>query len=180
VPIGSDGLIVLDYFQGNRSPYTDPLARGMMWGLTLSHTPGHVFRAIIEGICYGTENILRTMRGQDFEPKLNVVSGGPAKSELWMQMHADVSNVPISFTRVSEGPVLGSAMLAAVGAGIYPDIPAAAEYMVHTADTIEPDPGRHEEYRFYVDRYLEAYPQMKDLMHKTERHVASRTPAAGE
>jgi ribulose kinase len=91
-----------------------------------------------------------------------------------------VSNVPISFTRVSEGPVLGSAMLAAVGAGIYPDIPAAAEYMVHTADTIEPDPGRHEEYRFYVDRYLEAYPQMKDLMHKTERHVASRTPAAGE
>ena len=104
VPIGSDGLIVLDYFQGNRSPYTDPLARGMMWGLTLSHTPGHVFRAIIEGICYGTENILRTMRGQDFEPRLNVVSGGPAKSDLWMQMHADVSNVPISFTRVSEAP----------------------------------------------------------------------------
>jgi ribulose kinase len=81
---------------------------------------------------------------------------------------------------VSEGPVLGSAMLAAVGAGIYPDIPAAAENMVHTADTIEPDPGRHEEYRFYVDRYMEAYPQMKGLMHKTERHVASRTPAAGE
>ena len=101
------------------------------------------------------------MRGQDFEPKLNVVSGGPAKSDLWMQMHADVSNVPISFTRVSDGPVLGSAMLAAIGAGIYPDIPAAAENMVHTADTIEPDPGRHEEYRFYVDRYMEAYPQMK-------------------
>jgi hypothetical protein len=52
--------------------------------------------------------------------------------------------------------------------------------MVHTADTIEPDPGCHEEYRFYVDRYMEAYPQMKGLMHKTERHVASRTPAAGE
>ena len=180
VPIGSDGLIVLDYFQGNRSPYTDPLARGMMWGLTLSHTPGHVFRAIIEGICYGTENILRTMRGQDFEPRLNVVSGGPAKSDLWMQMHADVSNVPISFTKVSDGPVLGSAMLAAVGAEIYPDIQTAAEHMVHTADTIEPDPERHEEYKFYVDRYLETYPQMKELMHKTERHVAGGEPAAGE
>jgi ribulose kinase len=177
IPIGSDGLVVLDYFQGNRSPYTDPLARGMMWGLTLSHTPGHVFRAIIEGICYGTENILRTMRGQDFEPKLNVVSGGPAKSDLWMQMHADVSNVPISFTEVSDGPALGSAMLAAVGAGIYPDIPSAAEKMVHTADTIEPDAGRHEEYKFYVDRYLESYPQMKELMHKTERHVAGGSPA---
>jgi FGGY-family pentulose kinase len=177
IPIGSDGLVVLDYFQGNRSPYTDPLARGMIWGLTLSHTPGHVFRAIIEGICYGTENILRTMRGQDFEPKLNVVSGGPAKSGLWMQMHADVSGVPISFTEVSDGPALGSAMLAAVGAGIYPDVPSAAEKMVHTADTIEPDPERHEEYEFYVDRYLESYPQMKDLMHKTERHVAGGSAA---
>ncbi len=181
VPIGSEGLIVLDYFQGNRSPHTDPLARGMMWGLSLSHGPGHVFRGIVEGICYGTENILRTMRGQDFEPKLNVVSGGPAKSDLWMQMHADVSNVPISFTRVSEGPVLGSAMLAAVGAEIYPDIQTAAENMVHTADTIEPDPEAHEEYRFFVDRYMETYPQMRELMHKTERHVAaSGRPDRGE
>ena len=179
VPIGSDGLVVLDYFQGNRSPYTDPLARGMMWGLTLSHTPGHVFRAIIEGICYGTENILRTMRGQDFEPRLNVVSGGPAKSELWMRMHAEVSNVPISFTRVSDGPVLGAAMLAAVGAGIYPDIPAAAENMVHYTHTIEPDPKRHEEYKFYVDRYLESYPRMKELMHETQRHVAGGARAVG-
>ena len=84
-----------------------------------------MFRAIIEGICYGTEHIFRTMRGHDFEPRLNVVSGGPTKSELWMQMHADVANIPISLTRVGEGPVLGSAMLAAVGAGIYPDIQAA-------------------------------------------------------
>ena len=172
VPVGSDGLIVLDYFQGNRSPHTDPLARGVMWGLTLSHTPGHVFRAIIEGICYGTENILRTMRKQDFEPRLNVVSGGPAKSGLWMQIHADVSNVPISFTKVADGPALGSAMLAAVGAGVHPDIKTAAENMVHTADTLEPDPDRHEEYQFFVDRYMETYPQMRDLMHKTERHVA--------
>ncbi|MGH3089416.1 MAG: FGGY-family carbohydrate kinase [Rubrobacteraceae bacterium] len=91
IPIGSDGLIVIDYFQGNRSPHTDPLARGMMWGLSLSHTEGHIFRAIIEGICFGTEQIFRAMRGHDFEPRINVVSGGPAKSELWMQMHADVS-----------------------------------------------------------------------------------------
>jgi ribulose kinase len=172
VPIGSEGLIVLDYFQGNRSPHTDPHVRGAMWGLSLSHSPGHVFRAILEGICFGTENILRTMREQGFQPKLNVVSGGPAKSELWMQMHADVSNVPISFTDVSEGPTLGSAMIAAVGAGIYPDIPTAAENMVHTADTIEPDQERHEEYRFFLERYIETYPQLRDLMHKTERHVA--------
>jgi FGGY-family pentulose kinase len=180
VPIGSDGLIVVDYFQGNRSPHTDPLVRGMIWGLSLSHGPGHLFRAILEGICYGTEDIFRNMRGHDFEPRSIVVAGGPTKSDLWMQMHADVSNVPISFTRETEGPVLGSAMLAAVGAGIYPSIQAAAEHMVHTERTIQPDKARHEAYRFYLERYIETYPRMMDVMHKTTRHVADTAPAGAE
>jgi ribulose kinase len=62
-----------------------------------------------------------------------------------MQIHADVSNIPMSFTRVSEGPVLGSAILGAVGAGIYPDITTATEHMVHIERTLEPDPDRHED-----------------------------------
>ena len=173
IPIGSDGLIVIDYFQGNRTPHTDPLARGAIWGLSLGHTPGHVFRAILEGICYGTEDILRTMRGHDFEPRLNVVSGGPTKSKLWMQMHADVSNIPISVTKESEGPVLGSAIMASVGAGIYPDVQTAADAMVHTERTIEPNQEAHEAYKFYVERYIETYPQMKESMHKMSRHEAS-------
>jgi len=177
VPRGSDGLVVLDYFQGNRSPHTDPLARGMISGLSLGHTPGHIFRAIIEGICFGTENIFRYMRGHNFEPRLNVVSGGPAKSGLWMQMHADVSNVPIAFTKVSEGPVLGAAMLAAVGAEIYPDIQTASEHMVHTESTIEPNEEAHEEYMFYMDCYIETYEQMKESMHKMSRHEASSEKA---
>jgi FGGY-family pentulose kinase len=180
VPIGSDGLVVIDYFQGNRTPYTDPEARGMMWGLSLSHGEGHVFRAIIEGVCYGTEHIFRIMRENDFEPREIVVAGGPTKSELWMQMHSDVCNLPISFTRVEDGAVLGSAMLAAVGAGAYPDIQTAAENMVHTERTIEPDESAHKEYQFYVDRYVETYPQMKQLMHETVRHVASGGKAAAE
>jgi FGGY-family pentulose kinase len=174
VPIGSDGLVVLDYFQGNRTPHSDPLARGVIWGLSLSHRAGHLFRAILEGICYGTEHIFRTLREQSYEPSLIVVSGGSTRSDLWMQMHADVSNVPISLTRVGEGPVLGCAMLAAVGAGIYPDLQQAAEHMVHTERTVEPDPARHAEYAFYVDRYIETYPRMKGLMHETVRHVAAR------
>jgi FGGY-family pentulose kinase len=174
VAIGSDGLIVVDYFQGNRSPHTDPLARGMIWGLSLSHGSGHLFRALLEGICYGTEDILATMRGHGFEPSSIMVSGGPTASELWMQMHADVSNVPISFTTVAEGPVLGSAMLAAVGAGVHPDIHTAAEHMVHVTRTLEPDQARHEDYRFYLERYLETYPSMREAMHKTVRHVAAR------
>ena len=172
VPIGSEGLVLVDYFQGNRSPHSDPLVRGMIWGLSLSHGPGHVFRAILEGICYGTEHIFRTLREQGYEPRLIVVSGGSTRSDLWMHMHADVSNVPISLTREGEGPALGAAMLAAVGAGIYPDLQTAAEKMVHTERTVEPDPARHAEYEFYVDKYIETYPRMKDLMHDTVRHVA--------
>ena len=65
----------------------------------MSHGPGHVFRAILEGVCYGTEDIIRTMGEHGFRPQETVVAGGPTKSDLWMQMHADVSNVPMSITR---------------------------------------------------------------------------------
>ena len=172
VPVGSEGLVVLDYWQGNRTPYTDPEARGMMWGLSLSHGTGHVFRAILEGICYGTEHIFRIMRENEFEPKEIVAAGGPTKSELWMQLHADVSGLPISFTKVGDAPALGSAILASVGAGVYPDIQEAARNMVHTQSRIEPDEARHEEYKFYVDKYVETYPRMQELMHDVVRHVA--------
>ena len=172
VPVGSEGLVVLDYFQGNRSPYTDPHARGLISGLSLRHGPGHLFRAILEGICFGTELIFATLRRHDFELRSIVAAGGATRSELWMQLHADVSNVPISITREPEGPALGAAMLAAVGAGIYPDLATAAAEMVHVERTIEPDQGRHQQYAFFMDRYTELYPQVKDVMHQVTRHVA--------
>jgi len=107
-----------------------------------------------------------------FEPREIVAVGGATKSELWMQAHADVSNVPISFTRVGDAPGLGSAILAAVGAGIYPDIQTAAHSMVHVERQIEPDQSRHDEYRFFVDKYAQTYPKLKELVHETVRHVA--------
>jgi len=171
VPVGSNGLLVLDHFQGSRSPHADPHARGAMSGLSLSHGPGHVFRALIEGVCYGTEDILRTLRDHEFVPKLTVVSGGPANSELWMQIHADVSNVPITFAEVNEGPVLGSAIQASVGAGIHPDLSTAAKSMVRLGRTIEPDAARHEEYRFWVDRYQELYGAIRDVQHQVVDHL---------
>jgi sugar (pentulose or hexulose) kinase len=87
------------------------------------------------------------MRGHQFEPRLNVVSGGPVKSELWMRMHSDVFNLPISFTKVGEGPVLKAAMLAAVGAEVYPDTQEAAKNMLHSERTIEPNPEAREAYK---------------------------------
>ena len=120
IPPGSEGLIVLDYWQGNRTPYVDPEARGIIRGLSLKHTTGHLFRAIIEGIAYGTEHILRTFRQNGYVVDEMVAAGGPTKSPLWMQIHADVSNVPIILTAVPDGPALGSAILGAVAAGLFP------------------------------------------------------------
>jgi len=174
IPIGSDGLLVVDHWQGNRTPYTDPEARGMIWGLTLKHDTTHIYRAIIEGICYGTELILQTLRQYGFQPQEVVACGGPLKSQLWMQIHADVSNLPITFTKVPDAAVLGSAILAAVGAGAYPDIQEAADHMVHASHRIEPDQQRHQEYQFYVEKYIATYHQMQDLIHDTVRHVAGR------
>ncbi len=175
LPPGSEGLIVLDYWQGNRTPYVDPEARGMMWGFTLSHTPAHVFRAIMEGIAYGTEHILRTFREHGYEVQELVASGGPTKSPLWMQIHADVSNTPITLTEAgTSAALLGSAILAAVGAGAYESPQAGAKAMVRVKDRIEPNPEAHEAYQFFADKYINTYPQMEELMHDMTRHIAQQ------
>lgn len=174
IPPGSEGLIVLDHWQGNRTPHTDPESRGVIWGLSLRHSPAHVARAIMEGVAYGTEHILRVFRQNKYVVDEIVACGGAVNSPVWMQIHADISNVPITLTRVSEATALGSAILAAVGAGIYPSVQEAAERMVHTAQEIEPDPVAHAAYQFYMESYLRTYPVMKELLHGMVRHVTGR------
>ena len=130
IPPGSEGLLVLDWWQGNRSPYGDPNVRGMIYGLSLNHTRGHVFRAIMEGVAYGTENILTKYRNNGINVDELVVGGGVANSELFMQIHSDVSNVILNVPEETETPVIGDAILAAVGVGIYKDLDEAVKNMV--------------------------------------------------
>ncbi len=174
IPPGSEGLVVNEYWQGNRTPYTDPLARGILWGFSLHHTPEHVYRAIQEGVCYGTAHILRAMTAAGFEVKEFVAAGGFTNSRQLMQMHCDVSGVPITFTEVGDAVVLGGAILAATGAGLFDSVPEAAAAMVHETDTIEPDPDTHEAYQFYVDAYAETYPALRPLIHRMSDHVAGQ------
>lgn len=174
VPPGSEGLIVLDYFQGNRTPYVDPEARGLILGLSLRHQSGHLFRAVLEGIAYGTEHILQALRGHGYTVQEVVAAGGPTKSRLWMQIHADVSNIPISLTAVPDAPALGSAILGAVAAGCYKDMQVAADNMVKVVGRITPNAAAHEEYKFYVDKYINTYPRLQDLIHEIVRHEAGR------
>ncbi len=166
LPPGSEGLVVLDHFQGNRTPHTDPHSRGVISGLTLKHGPAHIFRAIIEGISFGSELILETMRTTGFEPRDVVIAGGATRSDLWLRLHADISGLPLSLTKVADAPALGSAILAAVGAGLYDDIPSASDAMVQVVRTIEPDPEAHAAYRPIYQTYKETYPALAELLHR--------------
>jgi FGGY-family pentulose kinase len=173
IKIGSDGLILLNYWQGNRNPVTDSEARGAVWGFSLKHTAAHLYRAIMEGIAYGTEYILRQFKEAGFEADGIYVCGGATNSELWMQIHADVMGLPMYLTAEPNAPLLGDAILASCGAGVYGSIEEAAGNMVRVRAKIEPDMRRYEAYRYYVDRYIETYTRMCDLMHDMLRHETS-------
>lgn len=172
---GSEGLIVLDFWQGNRTPYTDPKARGLIWGLSLAHESHHVYRAILEGIAYGTENVLQTMREAGIDVKELYVAGGPTHSDLWMQIHADVSNAPINLMKVADAPALGSAILGSVAAGDFNNVHESVQAMVHIDRRIEPHQSSHDQYRYYFEIYKKTYEQMRDVMHDMADHERDRT-----
>ncbi|MDJ0971188.1 MAG: FGGY-family carbohydrate kinase [Kiloniellales bacterium] len=159
---GAEGLLVLDHFQGNRTPYTDPLSRGAITGLTLKHTPAHVFRAILEGICLGTRLIVDNF-GAAFEAKRIVVAGGATNSPLWLQIHADTLGTPIELTEVADAPALGCAVLAAYGAGRFDSIEEGAQAMVRTNRTIEPDARQNTSYQAIYPQYQALYGALKKV-----------------
>ena len=173
IPPGSNGLIVLDYWQGNRTPYVDPEARGIMWGFSLHHTQAHVYHAIQEGICYGTAHILKAMHDGGFDVHECVACGGATKSREWMQMHADVTGLPITLTKVGDAASLGSAIFAAVGAGSFATIQEAARAMVHETETIQPNAKRHEVYQLYLQAYMDTYPQLQQLIYTVTRNESA-------
>jgi len=166
LPAGSEGVIVLEHWQGNRTPYVDPYSRGVIRGLSLKHTPVHIYRAIMEGVAYGTEIILRTMKKSNFGVKEIIACGGTTHSKLWLQIYADVTGLPIKKTTTSEAAALGSAILGAVAAGKYNSISEAADKMVKFKETVSPNMKNNEKYKFYVDQYERTYSALKDSAHE--------------
>ena len=168
LPPGSENLIVQEHFQGNRTPHTDPNSRGAFHGLTLKHGREHLFRAAIEGVAFGSELILESMRTNGFFPESIVVSGGATHSELWLQIHSDVSNLPLILTKNPDAPLLGCAILAAVGAEIYEDIPTAVEQMVQFDRVIEPNSQVNAEYQPFYEAYKASYVGLRNIRNNLE------------
>jgi FGGY-family pentulose kinase len=165
VPPGCDGLTCLDYWQGNRCPHKDPLARGAFWGLTLAHGPGHIFRSIYEATAFGTRDILEDLAKHGYQVKRLFAGGGGAKSRLWLQIHADVLGMPIHVPADSEACCLGSAQVAAVHSGRYVSLDEAGRAMVHMATTVTPDAKTKSAYDDAFGRYRATYPALLGLMH---------------
>ncbi len=165
IPPGAEGLIALDYFQGNRTPHTDSRARGAIWGLSLASTRGHLFRAFMEGVAYGTQDILASFARNNFHVERVIASGGATRSPTFMQIYADVIGKPIYTTRETEACMLGSAVVAATGAGLYPDLVSASQAMVEVAGATQPNAERHAQYAELLAFYQQTYPALRDLMH---------------
>lgn len=162
LPPGAEGLLAVDHFQGNRTPHTDALARGAITGLTLKHTPAHVYRALVESVCFGTRLIVESF-GDAFSAQRIVVAGGATHSDFWLQVHADTLGVPLELTEQPEAPALGCAILAATGAGHFARIEDGCAAMVRTSRIIYPDAARHAAYAPIYDRYRAAYAALEPL-----------------
>ena len=161
---GCEGLLVQDHFQGNRTPHTDPLSRGALIGLTLGHELHHVFRAVMEGIGFGTRAILDAFKAAGYTGLEMTVGGGATASDIWLQIHADTAGIPVLVPASPDAPSTGCAVLAGFGAGRFSSIDDGISAMVHSGRLIEPRPENVEKYDTIYARYTALYPALRKIL----------------
>jgi xylulokinase len=162
VPRGSLGLLFAPYLTGERHPYPDPLARGAFAGLTLRHGLPHMVRSVMEGVAFAMRDLLELLRALGVNPSEAVVSGGAANSPVWRQIVADIMGFPLYTVNTSEGGAFGAAILAAVGAGAWPDVPSACAQMVRRVDEIQPEADGVADYRRLYPSFRGLYPALRE------------------
>jgi len=156
--------MVQDHFQGNRTPYTDPLSRGALVGLTLAHEKHHVFRAIMEGIGFGTRTILDAFKDAGYISGEMTVGVGATASELWLHIHADPYGIPVRVPASADAPSTGSAVLAAYGAGHFGTIDEGIAAMVRPGRTVEPNARNVVRYEEIYQHHRQLYPALKGAL----------------
>ena len=154
---GVEGLTFLPYLTGERTPHADPDARGAFTGLEIRHDRGALVRAVLEGVACGLRDSFDLVGGGE----RGRVSGGGARSELWLQIVASVLEVPLERLAVEEGAAYGAALLGGVAGGLWGDVHEAVAACVHTHGEIEPVPEWIEPYRELVERYRALYPRLR-------------------
>ena len=165
-PAATEGLTFLPYLQGERTPHADPDARGSFTGLSLRHDRGALVRAVLEGVAYGLRDSLELLRELGVEPTVGRVSGGGARSELWLRIVASVLGIPLERTAVEEGAAYGAALLGGVAAGVFADAHEAVAACVRVRDTVEPDAEWQRVYDEGYARFRSLYPALRRLEKK--------------
>jgi xylulokinase len=171
VPPGAGGVVFLPYLAGERSPRWDPTARGAFAGLALGVGRAHLTRAILEASAFAIRHVAEAILSAGAEVRVMRVCGGPARSDTWNRIKADVTGFPVEIPAVLETAVAGTAIVAATGIGAWPDLPAGIRGMTRSARRIEPDPANRERY----DATYEAYRRLHPAIGPVIRDLAERT-----
>jgi L-ribulokinase len=184
--VGEHGLLALDWHSGNRSVLVDHQLSGLLVGQTLATRPEEIYRALIEATAFGTRTIIEAFRSAGVPVTEFVAAGGLLKNAFLMQIYADVLGMPLSVIQSSQGPALGSAIHAAVAAGAYPDIRAAAQVMGRSEQAVyQPNPDNVAAYDEMFADYTTLHDYFgrggDDVMHrlKARRRKAAATGRSG-
>src|SRR5213592_895521 len=157
-PPGAEGVTFLPYLQGERTPHRDASLRGAFVGLSLAHSRAHLTRAVLEGVCFALRDSVTILQELGLAPSYLLLTGGGAKSPLIRRLQADVFGLPVSTVNREEGPAYGAALLAAVGAGAFPDLAAAVRRTLTREPLAYPDAQAHRAYQALYDRFRASYP----------------------
>jgi xylulokinase len=167
VPAGSEGLLFLPYLTGERTPHPDPLARGAFVGLTVRHSQAHMTRAVLEGVAFGLRDSFELMRESGLAGVEQVrITGGGARSPLWRQILADTFGVELVTVNAAEGAAYGAALLAAVGSGVWPDVPGASRQVTQVTGSTKPNSAQVSCYNQQYAAYRDLYPALKKTFHR--------------
>lgn len=159
-------LLVLPHFTTSGVPHFDTKTKGAILGLTLNTTKAEVTRALLEGLTYEMRMCVDLLKEAKGEIHTLRATGGGAKSAYWLQIKADIMEIPVAVPAVSEAGCLGVAMLAGSSTGVYNSVQEAAANVVKISRTFEPSSENREFYREQFQRYLDVYPTLKDLFHR--------------
>ncbi len=154
---GAGGVTFLPYLQGERTPHRDASARAAFLGLSLAHSRAHMTRAVVEGVCFALRDSLAILEELGVAPEHMLLTGGGAKSAFVRRLQSEVFGLPVCTANREEGPAYGAALLAAVGAGAFPDLAAAAHAMLARTRLEHPEAGTHARYDEPYRRFRASY-----------------------
>jgi xylulokinase len=164
-PIGGNGLVVLPYFAGERTPLLDPDAKGVVFGLNLRHNRGDVYRAMLESVGYGIRHNIDMLREEGAHPNRILAVGGGTYNPLWMQIVSDIADIEQHIPEQQMGASYGDAFLAGIGVGCFSSTAEAARW-VKIKKVIRPHPEAHTKYEDYYQIYRELYTRTRPLMQR--------------